>query len=444
MNYHDIFASFSFDKRLALYDIEGSTAHVRMLSKCRIISAGDAKRIIKGLSSIASDLKKGTALPKEEDIHFAVEKELIRRIGAVGGKMHTARSRNDQVALDLRLYLRAEAKNVISLLSSVQKALLAQAENNAGVIMPGYTHLQVAQPVLLAHHLLAYAWMFERDKGRFADAIKRMNVLPLGSAALAGTSFPIDRDYVAGLLGFSSVSENSLDAVSDRDFAVEFLSASALAAMHLSRLCEELVVFSSAEFDFIRLPDEYVSGSSIMPQKKNPDAAEIVRGKTGRIYGDLFTLLTVLKGLPLSYNRDLQEDKPPVFDAIDTLSASLEAAAEMIAGLKVKPATMLKAAEKGFPAATELADYLAKKGIPFRQAHGTVQEIVAYCVSRDKTLPGLTLAELKNFDPAFGPDIHELLKPGNIIRKKNSAGGTSPASVSRQTRKLRALLDEKK
>lgn len=436
----DFIASFSFDCRLAPYDIEGSVAHVKMLEKCRIIPAKDARRIIKGLQAIARDLKKGTPLPAEEDIHYAIEKELIRRIGPVGGKMHTARSRNDQVALDLRLYLRAEIMVIDALLVDLQNALLLQAEKNIDVVMPGYTHLQPAQPVLFAHHLLAYGWMLQRDRERLADCRKRVNILPLGSAALAGTSFPIDRKYTAALLGFDGVSENSMDSVSDRDGAVEFLAAVSCIAMHLSRLCEELVIWSSAEFDFVRLADEFTSGSSIMPQKRNPDVAEIIRGKTGRIYGDLVALLTIMKGLPLSYNRDLQEDKPPVFDAADTVTHCLVVMAGMVSSLRAKPERMLRSTDKGFLQATELADYLASKGMPFRQAHGVVQGIVASCLDRNTTLRELSADELRRFSPLFGADVLKLLAPQTIVARKNSYGGTSPVSVRRQLQKLRLLV----
>jgi len=433
-------ASFSFDSRLAPYDIEGSVAHVKMLAKCRIIPAQDAQKIVQGLQAIARDLKNGTALPPAEDIHYAIEKELIRRIGPVGGKMHTARSRNDQVALDLRLYLRSEISVIDALLSDVQNALMLQAEKNIDAVMPGYTHLQPAQPVLFAHHLLAYGWMFQRDRERLIDCRKRVNVLPLGSAALAGTSFPIDRKYVAEMLGFAGVSENSMDAVSDRDGAIEFLAAASCIAMHLSRLAEEVVIWSSAEFEFVRLADDFTSGSSIMPQKRNPDAAEIVRGKTGRVYGDLFALLTVMKGLPLAYNRDMQEDKPPLFDAVDTVRQCLSVMAGMLASLRTNPDRMLRSTDKGFLQATELADYLADKGVPFRQAHGVAQDIVAYCLRRQKTLRELTADELRQFSPLFGADVQKLLAPQSVVERKTSYGGTSRASVRRQLRLLRKLL----
>jgi argininosuccinate lyase len=438
-NFQEFIGSFSFDQRLAPYDIEGSIAHVRMLVTCGILSASDGKKIVSGLSAIAADLKKGKQIPKEEDIHYAVEKELIRRIGPLGGKMHTARSRNDQVALDLRLYLRDQAGRLIALLKETQRAILLQAEKNSTAVMPGYTHLQPAQPVLFAHYLLAYGWMFERDKERLVDCVKRINRLPLGSAALAGTSFPIDRRCTAKLLGFGGVMQNSLDGVSDRDFALEFLSVLSIVAMHLSRLMEELVIWSSAEFDFIRLADEFTSGSSIMPQKRNPDVAEIVRGKTGRVYGDLFALLTLMKGIPLAYNRDMQEDKPPVFDAVDTVAICLEVAAGMVRSMNIKPANMLKATARGFLAATELADFLARQGVPFREAHGIVKKIVAFCTEHGRVLHGLSLEELRQFSPLFSSAIKELLAPDVIVNAKISEGGTAPRQVQKQIREMQKL-----
>jgi argininosuccinate lyase len=436
----DVIGSFTFDGRLALVDIEGSIAHVRMLAKCRIIPAADARKIVQGLQTIARDLRAGTPIPPAEDIHYAVEKELIRRIGPLGGKMHTARSRNDQVALDLRLYLRGEIAAIDVLLADVQNALLLAAEKNIDAVLPGYTHLQPAQPVLFAHHLLAYGWMFQRDRQRLADCRKRVNILPLGGAALAGTSFAIDRHYVAELLGFDGVTENSMDAVSDRDGGVEFLAAASCIALHLSRLAEELVIWSSAEFEFVRIADEYTSGSSIMPQKRNPDVAEVVRGKTGRVYGDLMALLTIMKGLPLAYNRDMQEDKPPVFDAADTVRQCLTVMAGMLAGLRVNADRMLRSTDKGFLQATELADYLAAKGVPFRQAHGTVQEIVGHCIREHRTLRELPLEDLRRFSPLFAEDVRRVLDPRAIVERKTSYGGTSRASVRRQIRLLRRSL----
>ncbi len=439
-SFQDFIGSFSFDQRLAPYDIEGSIAHVRMLVKQRIIPSKDGATIIRGLRSIFADLKKGTAIPREEDIHYAVEKELIRRIGPAGGKMHTARSRNDQVALDLRMYLRDIISTAGGRIRELQRALAGQARKNADAVLPGYTHLQPAQPVLLAHHLLAYAWMLQRDHERLADALKRVTILPLGSAAMGGTSFPIDRAFVARELGFTGITENSMDAVSDRDFAIEFVSCASMIAMHLSRLCEELIVWSSAEFSFIRLADEFTSGSSIMPQKRNPDCAEIVRGKTGRVYGGLMALLTIMKGTPLCYNRDMQEDKPPLFDAADTILQCLDVARGMIESMAVDRGAMFNATERGFMAATELADHLARKGMPFRQAHGIIKEMVRYCVSHNKTFGDLTIGEFKRFSPLFGNDITRAIRPGTIVAAKTSAGGTSPVSVRRQLAKLSSVM----
>jgi argininosuccinate lyase len=441
-NFQDFIASFSFDQRLAPYDIEGSIAHVKMLARCKIIPAKDAQKILGGLNAIARDIRNGKNIPFAEDIHYAVEKELMGRIGPVGGKMHTARSRNDQVALDLKLYLRSEIDAIDWLLQDLQNALILQAEENVATIMPGYTHLQPAQPVLFAHHVLAYGWMFQRDRDRLADCRKRVTVLPLGSAALAGTSFPIDRQYVADILGFEGVMENSMDGVSDRDAAIEFLSSVSLISMHLSRLAEELVLWTSSSFDFVRLKDDFTSGSSIMPQKRNPDVAEIVRGKTGRVYGDLLALLTIMKGLPLAYNRDLQEDKPPVFDAADTVKGCLEVMAGMVATLKTKPENMLQATGKGYLQATELADYLARKGMPFRQAHGIVKEIVAYCSKEQRTLDSLEAGELARFSPDLKEDVLPALAPARIVAAKTSFGGTAPASVRRQIRALKNMLQK--
>lgn len=435
----DFINSYSFDQRLTEHDIAGSVAHVQMLVKCRIIPAVDGAKILKGLAAILADVKKGTPVPPEEDIHFAIEKELIRRIGPVGGKMHTARSRNDQVALDLRLYVRDAIGRTRGQLRAIQRAILAQAEKNMAVVMPGYTHLQPAQPVLFAHHLLAYAWMFQRDAERMDDCLARVNVLPLGAAALAGTSFPIDRRYVARMLGFSGVAANSMDAVSDRDFALEYLAAASIIAVHVSRLCEELVIWSSAEFDFIHLADPYISGSSIMPQKRNPDVAEIARGKTGRVAGNLVALLTLMKGIPLCYNRDMQEDKPPVFDTADTLDAVLPVVEGMIATMTVKPARMLQATEKGFLAATEAADYLAKKKVPFRQAHGIVKNIVLQCVRDGRALGDLSCEEWRRHSPLFGEDIRKVIDPRTIVDTKISEGGTARQSVRRQISALKKI-----
>ncbi len=448
LDFEQFIGSFSFDGRLAEADISGSTAHVRMLVKTKIIKPAEGKKIIAGLNSILKNLKNGWKLPKEEDVHFAVEKELIKRIGPVGGKMHTARSRNDQVAADLRIYLREETDKCIELVKSFQKTLINLAQSNINVIMPGFTHLQPAQPVLASHHLLAYFWMMERDIERLKDCRKRINVLPLGSAALAGTSFKIDRNYTAKLLGFDSVCENSLDGVSDRDFAIEFVSCMSLIALHLTRFCEEIILWMNPEFGYIKIADRFTSGSSIMPQKRNPDCAEVIRGKSGRVFGDLTALLTIVKGLPLAYNRDLQEDKPPVFDAADNVKICLEVMNEMAASMKFVRERTLKSTEKGFIAATEIADYLARKGIPFREAHGIVKDIVSYCAGSSKTLQSLSLQELNKFAPkhypAFKNDIFKYISTENIVAAKTSYGGTSKKSVLKQIESAKNALGRKK
>ncbi|MBI4691429.1 MAG: argininosuccinate lyase [Nitrospirae bacterium] len=392
--------SISFDRRLWRYDIEGSIAHAMMLGRQGIIPLKDSKPIIKGLEQIANEIEEGSFEFREEleDIHMNIEAALIKKTGAAGKKLHTARSRNDQVALDLRLYLRHEIKEINLLITGLQRVILEAAEKNIAVIMPGYTHLQRAQPVLLSHHLLAYVEMFQRDKSRFEDALKRINTLPLGSCALAGTTLPIDRGYVAKLLGFEGITENSIDAVSDRDFAIEFLADSSIFMMHLSRLAEELVIWSTSEFAFIELPDAFTTGSSIMPQKKNPDAAELIRGKTGRVYGDMLSLLTVMKGLPLSYNRDMQEDKIPVFDAVDTVKSCLAVLLQMLPEIKFMRERMQDAAGEAYSTATDIAEYLVKKGVPFREAHGITGKIVLYCVRNGKQLGELSLNEFKKKD----------------------------------------------
>lgn len=433
-------SSISFDMRLAEYDIIGSIVHVNMLAKCGVLTAAEARKINKGLEAIKSDLQKGKKIPLADDVHFTVEKELIRRIGSLGGKMHTARSRNDQVALDIRLYVRDEIIDVYNLVREMQRAVVEIAEENKDAVMPGYTHLQPAQPVLFAHAMLAFAWMFQRDVERLSDCLKRLNVMPLGSAALAGTSFHINRGYVAKQLGFCSVTENSMDAVSDRDFMIEILSGLSIISMHLSRLSEQLIIWQSWEFGFIRIDDEFTTGSSIMPQKRNPDVLELVRGKTGRVYGSLMALLTTMKGLPLTYNSDMQEDKPPVFDAIDTVKDCLEVMAPLVGTIRVNKSKMFAATENGFLEATELADYLAKKGIPFREAHGIVADIVKYCVKTGRKLGELHASELMKFSEKFGPDIKKLLHPENIVKAKVSEGGTSPASVEKQLKVLKQIL----
>ncbi len=434
--------SISFDWRLWPYDIEGSIAHARMLGHAGIISKGDSAKIVSGLKAVAIDIERGklTFDPALEDVHMNIEAALIGKIGPAGGKLHTARSRNDQVALDMRLYLRAETKRVIQLIEALEKALVGQAERNLDAIMPGYTHLQRAQPVLLSHHLLAYVEMLERDKGRLVDGLKRIEVLPLGSAALAGTSLPIDRRFVAKALGFAAVSQNSMDAVADRDFAAEFLSSASIIMVHLSRMSEELVLWSSEEFSFVIMPDEFATGSSIMPQKKNPDVPELVRGKAGRVFGSLVSLLTMMKGLPLAYNRDFQEDKPPVFETVDTVKACLRILAEMLPALTFNTTRMSEAASGGFSTATDVAEYLVGKGMPFRQAHEVTGKIVRHCEKKKVGLDELGLEELKRFSKLFGKDLNARLAVKASVGAKSSEGGTSPAEVKRQIRRLKKLI----
>ncbi|OGW38750.1 MAG: argininosuccinate lyase [Nitrospirae bacterium RBG_13_39_12] len=434
--------SISFDKRLWKHDIEGSIAHAKMLGKKGIIKKEDSEKIIKGLEDIAKDIRTGRFRFREdlEDIHMNIEAALIKKIGDVGEKLHTARSRNDQVALDLRLYLREESKEILSLISRLQKTFLDIATKHIKSIIPGYTHLQRAQPVLLSHHLLAYIEMLMRDRGRLNDTLKRINVLPLGSCALAGTTLPIDRAYTAKLLGFASISSNSIDAVSDRDFAIEFLSAAAILIMHLSRLAEELILWSTEEFDFIEFPDAFTTGSSIMPQKKNPDVAELIRGKTGRVFGSLISLLTIMKGIPLSYNRDLQEDKLPIFDTVDIIKNCLSVLNEMLPHIKFNTKRMQETAGEVYSTSTDVAEYLVTKGVPFRKAHEITGKIVLYCINRKKKLEELTLKELKTFSKLFSKDIFYCFKAEESVTRKKSAGGTSPNEVIKQIRRLRNLI----
>ncbi|MDH5767597.1 MAG: argininosuccinate lyase [Nitrospirota bacterium] len=437
--------SISFDYRLWKYDIEGSIAHTKMLAQQGIISKEDSEKIIEGLEGIAKEIETGKfRFRKElEDIHMNIEAALIRITGDAGKKLHTARSRNDQVALDLRLYLRSETKEILSLIKRFQKTLLHIATKHLHAVMPGYTHLQRAQPVLLSHHLLAYVEMLLRDMERFQDGLKRINKLPLGSCALAGTTFPIDRIYVAKLLGFDGISENSIDAVSDRDFAIEFLSNAAILIMHLSRLSEELILWSTEEFRFIELPDAFTTGSSIMPQKKNPDVAELIRGKAGRVYGNLLSLLTTMKSLPLSYNRDLQEDKQPVFDTVDTINSCLVVLNEMFPGIKFNAKRMYETAGDVYSTATDIAEYLVKKGLPFREAHETTGKIVLYCLKKGKKLEELTLKELNTFSKFIKNNIYSCLKAEESVKNKKSRGGTSPDEVKRQIRRLKKIVNSK-
>jgi argininosuccinate lyase len=427
-------ASISFDQKLAIEDIEGSLAHVQMLGACNIIPIEDAETIKEGLLFIKQQVEKGEIefSIEHEDIHMNIEKLLIDKIGPVGGKLHTGRSRNDQVTTDMHLYLKNKTKEIIQLVQEVQQSILNQAKVNIETLIPGYTHLQRAQPVSFAHHLMAYFWMFERDKERLQDSLKRVNWLPLGAGALAGTTFPIDRTKVAKLLGFETVYPNSMDAVSDRDFIVEFLSIGALMMTHISRLSEELVIWSSQEFQFIELDDSFCTGSSIMPQKKNPDVPELLRAKTGRTYGNLIGLLTVLKGLPLAYNKDMQEDKEGMFDTVETLEGSLQLLAPMIETMTVKKEIMRKALNQDFSNATDIADYLVTKGLPFRDAHEVIGKIVLYSIQNGKYLLDLSLDEYQQFSPLFESDIYVILSPEHVVSARNSYGGTSPLQVKEQ------------
>jgi argininosuccinate lyase len=438
-------ASISFDQRMYHYDILGSITHARMLARQGIIPAAEADTIVQGLEEIRTEIEAGEFefSVAREDIHMNIEARLIERIGAVGGKLHTARSRNDQVALDVRLYLRDEIDAIAGALIALQSALLDQAENNLDVIMPGYTHLQTAQPVLFAHHMLAYGEMLARDAGRLHDLRSRLNLLPLGAGALAGTTFAIDREWVAEQLGFAGVTRNSLDTVSDRDFALEFCSFASILMMHLSRLSEELILWSSADFAFVELSDSFCTGSSIMPQKKNPDVPELVRGKTGRTYGNLVSLLTLMKALPLAYNKDMQEDKEPLFDTIDTVRGSLKAFAGMIAEMKVNPVQMRIAAGRGFSTATDIADYLVRKGIPFRNAHEVVGKTVRFCVENGKDIPDLTLEEFRQFSTDIDHDIFDYVTLEASVNARKATGGTAREAVAKELSLARQSLKEK-
>ena len=436
-------ASIPFDWRLYPYDIAGSIAHARMLAKQGIISQGEAEIITNGLTSIKKEIEQGKFQfkPELEDIHMNIEARLIEKVGEVGGKLHTARSRNDQVALDLRLLAKEAISKTLSKLKEFQEALVSLAEANKDVVMPGYTHLQPAQPVLLAHHLLAYFEMLQRDIDRFSDCLKRTDVMPLGSGALAGVAYNIDRDFLAHELGFSQVSQNSIDAVSDRDFVVEYEAAASLGMMHLSRLAEEIILWSSGEFNFIELDEAYATGSSIMPQKKNPDVAELVRGKTGRVYGKLMALLTTLKALPLAYNRDMQEDKEGFFDTVDTVLSTLEVFTGMVKTLRVKAEKTKEAAKQGYILATDLADYLVKKGEAFRTAHDIVARLVGYAMEKGKLFSELTLNEYKDFSPLFGEDVYSITVESSIAAR-DVIGGTAPKQVDRALAAARKLIGD--
>ncbi|MCL5935340.1 MAG: argininosuccinate lyase [Firmicutes bacterium] len=427
----DFHSSISFDCRLYRYDIEGSMAHAEMLGQAGIISSGEAGDIVAGLREVLNDIGSGRAefSVEAEDIHMNIEQLLTAKIGAVAKKLHTARSRNDQVALDIRMFLRDEIDQTVGLIDALRETLVEMAERHLYAIMPGYTHLQRAQPVTLAHHLMAYFQMFGRDRERLADCRRRVNVMPLGAGALAGTTFPLDPWFVARRLGFEGVAGNSLDAVSDRDFAVEFAAAASLIMMHLSRFCEEIILWSSSEFSFIELDDEFSTGSSMMPQKKNPDVAELIRGKSGRVFGDLAALLTMLKGLPLAYNKDMQEDKEALFDALDTVKRCLSIFRPMLATIRVREENMLQAARGGFTNATDLADYLVRKGLPFREAHEVVGKAVFYCIGAGKSLDQVELEEFRKFSPLVEEDVYDSISISRCVEARKVLAGPSPDSV---------------
>jgi len=436
-------ASVTFDCRMAEVDIQGSLAHAAMLNHVGVLSAEDLAAIRRGMAEILDDIRAGRfELSIDlEDVHMNIERRLTEKIGDAGKRLHTGRSRNDQVATDIRLYLRGAIDTILDLVRELQISLVELAEKNAETLMPGFTHLQVAQPVTFGHHMLAYVEMLGRDAERFADARRRVNRLPLGAAALAGTTYPIQREYTAELLGFEAVCENSLDAVSDRDFAIEFTAAASLTMTHLSRLSEELILWMSPRFGFIDIADRFCTGSSIMPQKKNPDVPELVRGKTGRVNGALISLLTLMKGQPLAYNKDNQEDKEPLFDTVDTLTDTLRIYADMMRGVSVKPDAMARAVRQGFATATDLADYLVKRGLPFRDAHEVVARAVRYAEEEKKDLADLQVVELATFSPLITPDVLEVLHPAGSLASRDHTGGTAPNQVRRQIARWKALLN---
>ena len=431
--------SVSFDRRLWKEDIEGSIAHAKMLHKQGIIDDKELNQLIEGLQEISKEIEEGRFVFRTEleDVHMNIERALIEKIGNTGAKLHTARSRNDQVATDLRLYLRKEVSEIVELIHALQKTLISLAEKNIDTLMPGYTHMQKAQPVLLGHHLLAYAWMLKRDLERFKESLKRINQCPLGACAIAGSSLPIDREFTARQLGFEGVIPNSMDAVSDRDFVLDVLYAGSVVMMHLSRLCEELIVWSTDEFQFIELPDRFTTGSSMMPQKKNPDPAELIRGKTGRVYGNLISLLTTMKALPLAYNRDMQEDKEPVFDTIDTVNLSLRIINEILPEIKFHREKLESSAEDGFTTATDLAEYLVRKGIPFRLAHEITGKIVLHCIEHGKKLSEMKIREFKEFSDKIEEDVYNILTASGSIEAKKSYGSTSKQMLIKQIKLLK-------
>jgi argininosuccinate lyase len=435
-------ASVSFDQRMALVDIEGSLAHAKTLHKIEVLDDSELAAIEDGMAQIREEIEEGSFewSVSLEDVHMNIESRLTRLVGDAGKKLHTGRSRNDQVATDIRLYLRTEINRVLKQIRHFQSGLLDLAEREADAIMPGFTHLQVAQPIIFGHHMLAWFEMLERDHSRLSDCVVRMNQLPLGAAALAGTSYPLDRHYTAGLLGFDEPCRNSLDAVSDRDFAIEFCASAAICMTHLSRMSEELVLWSSAQFNFIQLPDRYCTGSSIMPQKKNPDVPELVRGKTGRVNGHLVSLLTLMKSQPLAYNKDNQEDKEPLFDTLETLGGSLRAFGDMVPNLTVNREVMYRAAKQGYATATDLADYLVKKGLPFRDAHEVVGSAVAYGIQHGKDLSECSLEEMKSFDERIEADVFAVLTLEGSVNARNIVGGTAPGQVRSQIEAGRKLI----
>lgn len=438
-------ASIHFDKRLYRYDVEGSIAHCRMLAACKIISDEDASRIVAGLGEIQREIERGEIdfASAQEDIHMAVEQHLIQKIGEVGGKLHTGRSRNDQICLDMRLYLRDVLQQCRNLLCELQKVLVSLAEQNLGVIMPGFTHLQHAQPILLSHHLMAYYEMFGRDDERFAGCVARTNILPLGSAALAGTTLPINMEWTAKYLGFPRITTNSIDAVSDRDYLIEFNAAAAILMMHVSRMAEELILWSTSEFAFIEISDAFCTGSSIMPQKKNPDVPELMRGKAARVYGNLLALLTLTKALPLAYNRDLQEDKEPAFDTADTVLSTLRLLAKLLPEVRFNRERLGAMAAEGFTLATDLADYLVRRGVPFRKAHHVVGQLVQHCLHRGRKLADCSIEELKSFHKAFDHDVFPYLDMKSVVDRRTSMGGTASSRVQEALAQARKDLQAK-
>ena len=439
----DFNSSIRFDSRMYKQDIKGSMAHVKMLGKCGIISAEDSALIYKTLKEIMLDIEKGVVNFEidAEDIHMNIEKILTERIGDVAKRLHTGRSRNDQVALDIRMYLKDEIKAINTMIKKLIEVLVSVAESNLNTIMPGYTHLQRAQPISLAHHLMAYVEMLLRDIDRLADCYKRLDVMPLGSGALAGTTYPLDRAMVAGELGFSAITENSIDGVSDRDFAIELASCLSILMMHLSRFSEEIILWCSHEFSFIELDDAFSTGSSIMPQKKNPDIAELVRGKSGRVYGNLVALFTVMKALPLAYNKDMQEDKEAIFDSVDTVKMCLPVFTNMVKTMKVRENKMLSAAKGGFTNATDIADYLVKKGTPFRVSHEIIGKMVAYCIKNNRNIDELTLQELKSFSEKFESDVYEAISLETCVNERKLPGGPAKVNVKNAITKVKRKLN---